>query len=112
MMTTRGPRVAIVAPTPDILGGQAVAAARLIDGLRADGLDVELIPINPPFSRSLRWLKRLPYARTVVNEAKYVRSLSRLADADVVHVFSASYWAFLLAAAPAMLAGRARGKRV
>lgn len=111
-MTSPGPRVAIVAPTPDILGGQAVAAARLIDGLRRDGLDVELVPINPAFPRSLRWLKRVPYARTMVNEAKYLRSLSRLADADVVHVFSASYWAFLLAAAPAMLAGRARGKRV
>lgn len=111
-MASRGPRVAIVAPTPDILGGQAVAAARLIDGLRGDGLDVELVAINPEFSRAIRWLKRMPYARTVVNEATYLRSLSRLEDADVVHVFSAAYWAFLLAAAPAIVAGRVRGKRV
>jgi glycosyltransferase involved in cell wall biosynthesis len=101
-----------VAPTSEILGGQAVAAARLIDGLRRDGLDAELVPINPQFPRGLRWLKRVRYVRTVVNEANFVRSLARLAEADVVHVFSASYWAFLLAAAPAMLAGRARGKRV
>jgi len=111
-MMAFGPRVAIVAPTEEILGGQAVAAARLIDGLRADGLEVALVPINPTLPPSLRWLKRIRYARTVVNQAKYLAGLSRLADADVVHVFSASYWAFLLAAAPAMLAGRARGKRV
>ena len=111
-MKTFTPRVVIVAPTEEILGGQAVAASRLIEGLRADGADVDLIPINPTFPRALQWMKRVRYARTVVNEARYLSSLSRVATADVVHVFSASYWAFLLAAAPALLAGRAHGKRV
>jgi glycosyltransferase involved in cell wall biosynthesis len=50
--------------------------------------------------------------RTLLNQALYLPSLARLRDADVVHVFSASYWSFLLAPAPAMLAARALGKRV
>ena len=42
----------------------------------------------------------------------YVPGLSRLTNADVVHVFSASYWSFLIAPVPAMLVGRLLNKRV
>jgi glycosyltransferase involved in cell wall biosynthesis len=38
--------------------------------------------------------------------------LGRLAGYDVVHVFSASYWSFLLAPFPAMVVGRLYGKQV
>ena len=48
----------------------------------------------------------------MVNQALYLRSLVRLRNADVVHVFSASYWSFLLGPVPAMLAARLFGKRV
>ena len=42
-------RVAIVAPTLEILGGHSVQAAAMLDGWRHDP-DVEawLVPINPP----------------------------------------------------------------
>jgi glycosyltransferase involved in cell wall biosynthesis len=50
--------------------------------------------------------------RTVINQLCYLPGLLRLVASDVVHVFSASYWSFLLAPVPAMLAGRAFGKRV
>ncbi len=59
-----------------------------------------------------RWLRRFRYFRTVLNEALYVASLHRLRRAEIVHVFSASYWSFLLAPVPAMLAARGLGKRV
>jgi len=108
----RRPRVAFVVPTLDILGGQGVQAAELIAGLRRDGLTVDVIPINPAFPRRLAGLRRLRYARTLVNEALYLPSLARLRHADVVHVFSASYWSFLLSPAPAITAARALGKRV
>src|SRR5207245_895858 len=55
---------------------------------------------------------RIPYLRTIVNEALFLPSLGRLQGADAVHVFSASYWSFLLGPAPAMLAGRLLRKRV
>jgi glycosyltransferase involved in cell wall biosynthesis len=50
--------------------------------------------------------------RTVVNQALYLPRLARLRRADVVHVFSASYWSFLLAPVPAMLTARRLGPRV
>ena len=105
-------RVAIVAASLDILGGQGVQAQALVQSLREDGVDAALVPINPRFPPGMRWMRRLPYARTALNQLMYVPGLSRLARYDVAHVFSASYASFLLAPAPAMLAARLFGKRV
>jgi glycosyltransferase involved in cell wall biosynthesis len=110
-MTGR-PRIALVAASLDILGGQGVQARALVDALRADGYPVAFVPINPRFPRGLRWVRRIPYARTLLNQLLYLPSLLRLARADVVHVFSASFWSFLLAPAPAMLAARLFRTRV
>ena len=105
-------RIAFIAPTLGILGGQGVQAATLAGALRKDGWALDFIPINPSFPRGLRWLRRVPYARTLLNEALYLMRLSALRRADVVHVFSASYWSFLLAPAPAILVARCLGKRI
>lgn len=104
--------VVLVAPSLDILGGQGVQAAALAERLRADGNEVAFIAINPRFPSGLRWLRRHAYVRTVLNEALYLPSLRRMRPAAVAHVFSASYWSFLIAAVPAMIAARALGKRV
>ena len=106
------PRVAIVAASLDILGGQGVQARSLVEALGRDGYPVTFVPINPRFPPGLRWVRRVPGARTLVNQHLYLPSLLSLASADVVHVFSASYWSFLLAPVPAMLVARAFGKRV
>lgn len=106
MTPARLPKVAIVAPSLAILGGQGVQAHMLMEHLRADGFDVELIPINPAFPPGLEPMRRVPYLRTTVNQALYVPRLSAVRHADVVHVFSASYWSFLLAPVPAMIAAR------
>jgi len=45
------------APSLDVLGGQSIQAAALVDGLRQDGFRVELVPANPRFPRGLRWLR-------------------------------------------------------
>jgi glycosyltransferase involved in cell wall biosynthesis len=105
-------RVAIVAASLEILGGQGVQAQALVESLRRDGAHATLVPINPRFPPGMRWMRRLPYARTVLNQVLYVPGLSRLAQYDVAHVFSASYASFLLAPVPAMLAARLFGKRV
>lgn len=106
------PRIAMVAPSLGVLGGQAVQAKVLADHLRADGYAVELVPINPPFPRGAGWLKRLRFIRTVANEGLYLPTLRKLRSADVVHVLSASYWSFLLAPLPAIVAARKWGKPI
>ncbi len=106
------PRIALIAPSLEILGGQGVQAHALAEGLRGEGYPVMFLPINPPFPRGLGWVRRWPYLRTLLNQLLYVPSLRRLRDVDVAHVFSASYWSFLLAPVPAIVAARLMGKRV
>ena len=107
-------RVAFVAPSLRILGGQAVQADRLLRAWRGDAeVDAWLVPVNPVFPRALRFAHHVKYLRTAVNELIYLPLLVReLASADVVHVFSASYSSFLLAPLPALLVARALGKPV
>src|SRR5437773_2663983 len=104
--------IALVAASLDILGGHGVQANALMQSLRSDGYTVSFIPINPRFPAGLRWLRRYPVVRTGVNQILYLPSLLRLRHADVVHVFSASYWSFLLGPVPAILAARAWRARV
>ena len=107
-------RVCIVAPSLSILGGQAVAAQRLLERLRAvPGLEVDFLPHDPRSNPLLRLLQRVKYVRTVATSIAYVASLlRRLPKYDVVHVFSASYWSFVLEPTVAILIGKWLGKRV
>src|SRR5262249_51467782 len=105
-MPSRPLRVALVATSLDILGGHAVQALALLRGLAGDGTAVRLVPVNPRFPRALAGLRRVPLLRTVLNQVLYCASLRRLREADVVHVFCASYWSFLLGPVPALLAAR------
>jgi glycosyltransferase involved in cell wall biosynthesis len=106
------PRIALIAAGKEIVGGHEVQARALISGLHQMGYEVSFIPINPEFPHKLLWLRKIPYLRTVLNEIIYLFSLASLRHSDVVHVFSASYWSFLLAPVPAMLFGRFLGKYV
>jgi len=101
-------RIAFVAPSLRILGGQAVQADRLLAAWRDDpDIEAWLVPVNPLPPRPLRGALRVKYLRTIVNEATYLPLLVReLAQADVVHVFSASYSSFLLAPLPAIAMAR------
>ena len=107
-------RVCIVVASIDILGGQAIQALRLVEGLSEEpGIEAEILPINPRLPRPLRWLQRIKYVRTLVTSIAYVASLLvRLPRFDVVHVFSASYFSFLLAPTPAILIAKLYGKPV
>ncbi len=108
----RQPRIALIAASLGILGGQGVQAHILVERLRADGHEVVFIPINPLFPRPLQWIRRYPYVRTILNQLFYLPSLFRMRQTDIAHVFSASYFSFLLAPLPAMFLGRLLRKRV
>lgn len=105
-------RIAMIAPSLEILGGQAVQAQRLLKGLRQDGCEVTFIPINPRFPLGLRWIRRYPYVRTLINQMLYLPSLYRMLHADLAHIFSASYWSFLLGPVPAIVMARTLRKRI
>jgi glycosyltransferase involved in cell wall biosynthesis len=114
LMVSRKLRVALVAPSLHILGGQAVQADELLRAWRNDP-DVEawLVPINPRLTGWLGKASQVRYVRTILTQLNYWPLLSReLRRADIVHVFSASYFSFLLAPLPAVMVARMLGKPV
>ena len=107
-------RVLIVAASLDILGGQAVQAARLLEELRKEpSLEVSFLPINPRLPGFLRRLQNIKYVRTVVTSLAYIALLlSRVWRYDVIHVYSASYLSFVIAPTPAILIAKLYGKKI
>src|SRR5207244_10434531 len=101
-------RIAIVAASLRILGGQAVQAQRMLDGWRGDpDVDAWLVPIDPVPPRPFDRLLAIKYVRTVITQLCFWPLLIReLRRADLVHVFSASYTSFLLSPLPAVLVAR------
>src|SRR4030095_4643127 len=98
-MTSRKPiRVVIVAPSLDILGGHSRQAVRLMDGLKAEPtLEVEFLPHNPRMPGPFRKLQDIKYVRTVLTTLAYWMLLVfKLHRYDIIHVFSASYYSYLL----------------
>src|SRR5262249_1067808 len=95
------------------MGGQAVQASRLIKGFRkSDVLQVGFLPHNPRLPGPLRNLQSIKYVRTLVTTLLYFISLlARVWRYDVVHIFSASYYSYLLSAAPAILITRLYHKK-
>ena len=91
-----------------------MVAQRLMAQLATDpDIELSFVPHNPRLPGVLRGLQRVKYLRTLVTSVAYVASLLKeLRRQDVVHVFSASYWSFLLAPTPAILIGKAYGRRV
>jgi glycosyltransferase involved in cell wall biosynthesis len=107
-------RILIVVASLDILGGQSVQAARLLEGLAAEqGIEAVLLPVNPRLPGALHYLQRIKYVRTVVTTLAYICTLMvQVPRYNVVHVFSAAYFSFLLAPMPAVLIAKLFGKPV
>ena len=106
-------KILVVGPSLDIIGGQSVQAARLIERLGAvPGVTVDFLAVNPRLPGPLSFLQRIRYLRTLVTSAAYLASLLRhVRGYDVIHAYSASYWSYLLAPLPALAIGKAFGKR-
>jgi glycosyltransferase involved in cell wall biosynthesis len=111
--TTRRLKVAIVGPSSNYVGGQSVQAELLLRHWRNDAaVEASFIPVDPPLPLLLRWVNRIPFLRTLVRHPFYLLELFRgLAETDIVHIFSASYWSFLLAPAPALWIAHLHGKK-
>jgi len=106
-------RVAIVAPSLRYVGGQSVQADLLLRHWQNDpDIDITLIEVDPPLPRVLAWAEAIPGLRTILREPIYFWHLWRgLQGVDIAHIFSASYWSFLLAPAPAAWFAKKRGSK-
>ena len=101
-------KVLLVGPSLDILGGQAIILQRLLGRLGdVDEVEAGFLPVNPRLPGVFGRLQRIKYARTLVTSVRYVSSLvAQIPKYDVIHIFSASYFSFVLAPTPALLVSR------
>ena len=113
-MTRLPMKILLVAPSFDILGGQSIQASRIRKEMESVAdVDMRFLPINPRLPGPLQWLKKIRYVRTAANFIHYfLLLLGGAARADLLHIFSASYWSYNFWALPAILVGRAFGKKV
>lgn len=107
-------QVSIIGPSDRYVGGQSVQLNMLLRKWRNDPeIEARFIAVDPDPPRLLKWANHVPVLRTLIREPLYWNALrTKLKEAQIVHVFSASYWSFLLAPAPAYWAARAQGKKV
>jgi L-malate glycosyltransferase len=107
-------KVCILAPSIDVLGGQSRQAERLMIGLADEpSLEIGFIPHNPRLPGVFRRLQDIKYVRTIVTTLLYWGiAATRLWRYDVIHVYSASYYSYLLSVVPIVLLGRLYGKKI
>jgi L-malate glycosyltransferase len=75
-------------------------------------VEVRFIPVDPSMPLGFGWLERIPVLRTMVREPLYLLGLWRgLKHVELAHLFSASYWSFMLAPAPALILARLQRKK-
>jgi glycosyltransferase involved in cell wall biosynthesis len=104
----------LIAPSLDILGGQAVQATRLMEALgQLSALRMTFFPINPRPPKSFLWIRRVPYLRTLVTFLLYTTRLAFEAPRhQILHIFSAGLSSYTLWTIPALLFGRLYRKRI
>lgn len=104
-------RVCIVAPSLRYVGGQSVQADLLLRHWQNDpDIEIKLLEVDPPLPGILAWVQSIPGLRTLLREPIYFWHLRRgLKGVDIAHIFSASYWSFLLAPAPAAWFAKGQG---
>jgi glycosyltransferase involved in cell wall biosynthesis len=101
------PVVCIVGPLPPPSGGMANQCEQLQRLLRGEGVTVGFVRTNAPCRP--QWIGRVPVVRAGYRLLPYLFSLWRgIGQAQVVHLFANSGWAWHLLAAPALQVARWR----
>ena len=113
-MTSSPIRILLIAPSFDIVGGQAVQASRLTSLLQHEpGIQIDFQPINPRLPGPFRMLQKVRFLRTILTSSMLLcQLLVKARKYDVLHSFSASNYSFLLSTALVILVGRLYRKKI
>jgi glycosyltransferase involved in cell wall biosynthesis len=109
--SSRKIRVLLIAPSLAFVGGQSIQAAQLLEQWKSDPeVHVDFQPLDSPLPK---WLKQIPYARTVAGFILFcLHLLWRIPRYDVIHTFTAGLWSFALWTIPTVHIGRMYGRKV
>ena len=100
--------VLMIGPSPEIVGGQAVQASRLLTALGGlASLKITFFPLGPRPPKPLAWTAKLPLVRTLVSFATYnLRLAFQARKYGVFHIFTAGLSSYTLWTLPALFWGR------
>jgi phenylacetate-CoA ligase len=106
-------KVLLVGPKIPPYGGVALQARLLLESMSRDGVHTTLAPSNPDFPNGLSFLEQLRGVRPLLRSVVFSwRLWKQLPEAYVVHILACSWVYFFVVVCPAVLLGRARGKRI
>ena len=90
-------KVALVAPSPKIIGGQSIQAKRLFDAFDADeNIELLFIPNNPETI-----FQRVKFIRTIFTSIKFWRLLFiKIPKTKIVHIFSSGTTSYIISTLP------------
>jgi L-malate glycosyltransferase len=100
-------KVAIVATSMRVIGGQSIQAKRLLDAF-ADDENIELffIPNNPETA-----FQNVKFLRTIFTSIKFwLQLFTQIRKADIVHVFSSATSGYIIATLPPLLFAKVYGR--
>ncbi|KAF0102836.1 MAG: group 1 glycosyl transferase [bacterium] len=101
-------RLALVGPMPPPAGGMANQTLQLARLLEGEGVHVEIVQVNAPYSPA--WAGRVPVLRAAFRLLPYLYRLWRAAGRnELFHIMANSGWSWHLFAAPAIWIARLRG---
>lgn len=101
-------RLALVGPLPPPSGGMANQTLQLSRLLAEEGVQVEIVQVNPPYSPA--WIGGIPVVRAMARLLPYLFRLWRAAGRNkLFHVMANSGWSWHLFAAPAIWIAYLRG---
>lgn len=97
----------LVTAPAHMVGGQARAARTIVEGFRGHPqVDVELQATDPRLAPPLTLLTQLKFVRTAIRPVlSFFVLLRRVRRMDLIHVFGAAHFAFVVGALPAVLVG-------
>lgn len=110
---TTSKNICLVSPFPPPYGGMAVQAQKLVAVLAQAGFTIIPIKTNSDFPRSLKWVGRLPFIRTILNTLLLLISLNNaLRKCDTVYFLTGFFNFFFWVTAPAILLTKISGKKI
>jgi L-malate glycosyltransferase len=110
-MNPKALRIGLVGPLPPPSGGMANQTLQLAKLLGEEGVKVEVIQVNRPYSPA--WIERVRGIRAAFRLVPYLTRLFTSArEVDLYHVMANSGWSWHLFAAPAIWIAALRGKPV
>lgn len=106
-------KICIIAASLDILGGQAVQATEIVESFKKEGIVIDYLPITRKLNGIWGVSQRYKYIKTIVTWVAYIKDLIKnIPNYDVLHIFSASYFSFLITPAPAILISQFVNKKI